>query len=354
VAELEAAVPESVEFVRQRLGLGDRPDPPFRIRFRDAEKLKARAFMSTFQEIQGSEIRPMFVAVAEPLVASQFDLRKALRHEITHCWQLSALGERFYALPRWVQEGLADWASGMGRNRMEELYVQWCSDTGPCPVERLVDGLDGTHAGIDYGEDWLAFAMVDEEFGLPAVQSLVRELFRHANYPGAFQRATGLPFPEFERRARAWAERYVAKDLEERSRYIPAKEAFKSGKWAEAAALYGPYLADDRNRIFRAPALLEQAACRLESGDVAGATGALRASDRTAPVGPLRGRSEILWIRIAEAQGGDAEVERRALAFLEDLGADNAQNTLEARTLLVAARSRSEARAAAPGTPSPR
>ena len=209
VKAIEEAIPAAVAHVAARLGRGDRPPPAFTVRFRDEEQMRLPIRMSVFQELRGTEFRPLIVVGVDDLLDGDFDRVLSLRHEIAHCFHLAALGEPFYRLPSWVKEGLADWASGEGPVHVEGLVRRYGPLRPEAGVDPFVDGLEWRTDGDDYPEAYLAFAMVEEEFGPEASRRLVEELLTHTSYRVAVRRATGLDFPVFEMRARGFARREI-------------------------------------------------------------------------------------------------------------------------------------------------
>lgn len=337
-SEIEAALPAAAEFVQRRLGVLGRPAPPFVVRFRDDEQMGEYLYMSTFQELRGSEFRPLVVVGTNSLLAGNYDAEKVLRHEIAHCWHLAALGEAFYKVPRWVKEGLAEWASGKGDDTLRTTYQRRMSMPGEVGPEAVIDGLDGRQGADDYGENYLAFAMVEELHGIEGVQRLVGELFSTASHSVAFQRVTGLGMAEFESRFRDWAKRRVAKDVAERPLYIAAKAALLAKEPEVAIRRYDAYLREPGHVSFRRIAQFESASARLEVGDLDGASASLESSLAAEPLGFLTGKMRHLSLRIAEKRREWARLEAACVEYLEDFGNENVDRKVEAESLLQAAR----------------
>ena len=337
-AALEAELPGAIEFVRRRLGLGDRPVPPFRVRFRDDEEMGYPIFMNVFQELEDGAVRPLIVVGVDALVAGKYDLRRALRHELAHCWHLWSLGETFYVLPRWVKEGLADWATGPDCDRLRWLYLVECGPPGIDPAVLLVNGLDGRQERSDYAESWLAFLMIEREFGIEAVHRLAAELFSSGSHRVALRRVTGWNYEEFERRARAWASARVREDSGDRAAYVAARKEFVAGENAAAEAAYASYIREHPTGAFRALALAEQAELRILRGDPAGARTSVAAIAGAAPEGSFALWIFHLRIRIARAEKDWPAVERLCLDFIHDFEWTDGRTTLDVRNMLPEAR----------------
>ncbi len=357
--DVEEEIPAAIRDVRDQLGLGDRPVPPFMVRFRDDEQMGFPIFMNTYQELHGNEVRPLIVVGVDSLLNRECNMGNALRHEIAHCWQLAALGDAFYELPCWVKEGMADWATGRGGDRLRELYVLECADPDRDPCARLVSGLEGGPTRREYGEFYMAFAFVEGTLGKGAVQQLASDLFTSTAYRVSFERITGLPFPEFERKARSWAEEHVRKELADRPGYVAGKAAFRKGEFEEADRAYSTYLAGEGTLHFRRIALLEQAECRIEAEDAAGARRLLDLAEAAEPAGPLNDRILHARIRVAKVVEDWAQVQALCYTFIEDFAGNSTDRTRDVRRLLQESCDRGSKAAASPmahpahATPSP-
>jgi hypothetical protein len=336
---VEEEVPAALRDVREQLGLGGRPVPPFVVRFRDDEQMGFQLFMSTFQEVRGKEVLPLVVVGVDALLSGACDYREALRHEIAHCLHLAAAGDAFYGYPHWVNEGLADWATGRKGWRMDWLYATECDGPGWYPPG-LVDGLEGGTARADYAEYYLAFAYVEDAFGTDAVRKLVAGLFDCTAVHTDVRNATGLSFPEFKNRAWVWAADYVRRDMADYPAYLRAKEPFRKGAFAGADQAYGAYLGGKGPLHFRLNALVEQAECRIGTGDAAGARRLLDQAAGTEPVGPLNDRILQDRARAAGVEGDSAAAESLCLDFIRDFAGYDAARTRAVRKLLEESRKR--------------
>ena len=128
-----------------------------------------------------------------------------LRHEFTHC----VLAQRLpagAALPAWVEEGLAVWASGDGDAfvRRSALFRALRRDT-----ESVCDGLESLvsdgHRGADYAEDYLAFVYLSELAGEGAVRSFVTQLLAGKGFAEAIHGACQRGWAAFHAGARIHA-----------------------------------------------------------------------------------------------------------------------------------------------------
>lgn len=128
-----------------------------------------------------------------------------LRHELTH----AVLAQRLpaaVALPAWVEEGLAVWASGDGDAfvRRSALFRALRRDT-----ESVCDGLESLvsdlHRGADYAEDYLAFVYLTELGGEGAVRSFVAQLIAGKGFAEAIHGACQRGWAAFHAGARLHA-----------------------------------------------------------------------------------------------------------------------------------------------------
>lgn len=150
--------------------------------------------------IPGARAIAIRYARIEP--ATPNDLGLALRHELAHL----ALGGGARELPRWLNEGLAMWASGRRPTIRERLEVQRLARAGSLP---RLDDLAATfppHAeevGVAYMESLLFIDALAGEWGEPPLRDFVARALRGARVEAAFEKAIGLPLPAFEDRFRS-------------------------------------------------------------------------------------------------------------------------------------------------------
>lgn len=319
VAEVERLVPEAVKRIRARLGLPAGPTPPFRVRFADIGERPDDLHMSTSEELVGGEVRQALRILTEPLVLRRYDLADTLTHELLHVWHRHALGEPYYDVPKWAREGLSVWAAGQGPGRVALLTVLFGTDPKVAdPVGRLVNGLGGAHTVVDYAEDFLAFAWVEERKGLAGVQALARRLLASADAAGAFADAAGLAFPEVEAAVRGYATTAVSAALVGRDAYLEARRAVDAGPPDAALAAVDAYLAAHPKAPFAPRARYDRALALFRAGRHAEARVAFDAVLRE-PLAELYVDDVLEYrVRIAAASGDAAALETAARAFVRD------------------------------------
>lgn len=136
------------------------------------------------------------------------DLGVELDHEMTHALLRNALGARHGAIPKWVREGLAVWAAGQGKERIDFwMTLAWDK---PDPVAHLLNGLESPeHSLKDYPEDYLAVAALESLKGEEGVRAFVKLLVAGKNAHDAAAGASGKTWEEFE----AFAKEFATKRL---------------------------------------------------------------------------------------------------------------------------------------------
>ena len=128
-------------------------------------------------------------------------LTQVLDHEITHVLLGQAFGPR--PVPRWLQEGLAQWVAG---------------EIGPETTHRLAQGLlgelltldeltagfpdDPLRASLAYAQSADLIAYVAQEYGEEAIITLVQEMAAGKHHNAAFRVATGDSADALDRRWR--------------------------------------------------------------------------------------------------------------------------------------------------------
>jgi hypothetical protein len=129
-------------------------------------------------------------------------LEQVLDHEITHVLLGQAFGAR--PVPRWLQEGLAQWVAG---------------EIGPQTTQRLAEGLlgnlltldqltssfprDPVRANLAYAQSADLIAFVAQEYGEEAIVVLVQQMALGKHHNAAFRIATGEDSDTIDQKWRA-------------------------------------------------------------------------------------------------------------------------------------------------------
>lgn len=196
MAELHARSKEAVE---EALGLSIPPRPRVILAPDDPELLRRYALLA-----RGGEPPPGAVAIAFPArvvvlvrqgaLLDPDELAATYRHELAHL----ALGplqlRRAERLPRWLEEGLAEWVSGRRADMSERSTLGNWARSGSIPRLREWDASFPPHAAAGARAYLISLSFlewVDRQQGGGGARRLVAALERGASLDRAFLEATG-------------------------------------------------------------------------------------------------------------------------------------------------------------------
>jgi hypothetical protein len=145
------------------------------------------------------------------------DLRPTLAHELAHL----ALG-RVGPIPRWFNEGLAEWAAGRRLSQEERTLLERLAHSGDLPsLEDLARSFPphAAEAQVSYLVSLAFVESLADDLGARTVPELVRRIEAGEPFDRAFERAFDAPLRGYELTWRVrMAERYsLARDLWERA-----------------------------------------------------------------------------------------------------------------------------------------
>ena len=170
-------------------------------------------------------------------------LEQVFDHEIVHVLLGQAFGPR--PVPRWLQEGLAQWIAGEYKPETVIALNRGSAVGGLIRLEELSAGFpeNAVRAQLAYAQSADLIAFLQQEHGPEAIQVLVAELSQGTPVNAAFRAATGESVEELDR---AWRSR-----LQESSVAVAAL-LLDSSWWMVPAALalvWGAWMARRRNRV---------------------------------------------------------------------------------------------------------
>jgi outer membrane protein assembly factor BamD (BamD/ComL family) len=316
--EVARLVPLTLRGLAGSLRLPSVPKPRLRVRFRDLEDRQGRAHVETREELHGDVVVQSVVFHTEPLVLDLVDVPRTLAHELVHVLHRDRLQEDYYGVPEWVREGMALYAAEQGPDRVREILATEVTHAGDL-VARLVDGLstDADHDFTDYAEDVLAFEWVAKAKGAPAARALVVDLLSTPDWKGAFERASGMPFPRFEEAARAAARERIEAEVPALDEYRAARALLDRGE-TEAAKRSLERIRAARAHPARAAAIRDLATIHLRAGRLDEAQGALDALEGEPLATAFRDDAAIRRVTLAATRGKGDEAKALAQAALRD------------------------------------
>jgi tetratricopeptide (TPR) repeat protein len=136
------------------------------------------------------------------------DVHAALVHEFIHGAMREMMGaERYYALPKWIREGIAVWGAGQLRERCLNIIAgAFLQKQGS---QELLCELKLPKNPVDtYLMDAMLFEMISQNQGEDAVRNLLAEIMTGNDYIRAFERMTGFDWQELSWRKERFASMY--------------------------------------------------------------------------------------------------------------------------------------------------
>jgi hypothetical protein len=185
---------------------------PLFIHFEDgapAGAENALAYVRLGQTSQGFAQELVVNLAADAGAGMDFD--RIFYHEMTHAVMNDAVGsEASLKIPHWVQEGLAQYVSGEGKNRVTQAAGQFKKSQ----VKALLYNLEGPYTGAAYPQYYLAIECLYEKHSVNAVQALVRDLIQGKSTTDSIEDVTGLSWDKFQEEVRD----YSLKSLQDKAR----------------------------------------------------------------------------------------------------------------------------------------
>jgi hypothetical protein len=130
------------------------------------------------------------------------DFDKIFYHEMTHAVLNDAVGgEASVKIPHWVQEGLAQYVSEEGKDRV----IEEAQTVKKSQARYLLADLDGPYTGRAYPQYYLAIECLYEKHTVNAVQALVRNLILGKSTLDAVEDSTGLDWVKFQDEVREYS-----------------------------------------------------------------------------------------------------------------------------------------------------
>jgi len=145
-----------------------------------------------------------------------FNFQKVFEHELLHAMLNDAVGpDGVPNIPIWFHEGLAVYGAEQGDQMVRSYVAQYAQQ----PAEFFINGLESLHTGLDYAEDFLAFAYIHQEHGLTGLHNFIREVVsRKGDIPGALSYTCSEDWDTFQQKARTYALEKI-KDIKREPRF---------------------------------------------------------------------------------------------------------------------------------------
>lgn len=173
---------------------------PLQIRFADGVPGGTEynlAYVGLSQTKDGFQQELVINVPAVDRAPSHFE--RVFYHEMTHAVMNDALGgEAAMKIPHWVQEGLAQYVSDEGNERVALISKR----VRKSQANQLLRPLNGPYSPSAYPQYYLAIYCMEKEYSVNAVQAFVRNLIFGKTVSEAIQESTGVPWEKFEDQVR--------------------------------------------------------------------------------------------------------------------------------------------------------
>ncbi len=209
-------------------------------------------------------IRPEFV------MSGRVRLEPEVTHEMVHAVMRDLMeAETYYAVPRWVREGVALWAAGQGPDRVQQILI---SNRSFSRLGLAFPGLDQGKAGLHrYGEYYLAVDYIASR-GSGTLKSFVSEIVRGTEVAELVKKLLDLRWNQFvgecQAHAREYAESILPADWDE---FIAIEAADEARDYPESRRLAEAFLeAHVDSPMISEVLYFHGKACRLSKAPAAG------------------------------------------------------------------------------------
>ena len=150
----------------------------------------------------GRQFSQELVVNMDATAGTPLEFDKIFYHEMTHAVLNDAIGgEASLKIPHWVQEGLAQYVSEEGKDRVSQAAQSYRKSQ----VKALLWDLDGPYSAIAYPQYYLAIEYLHEKHSVNAVQALVSNLILGKSVVDTVEENTGLSWVRFQDEVRAYS-----------------------------------------------------------------------------------------------------------------------------------------------------
>lgn len=127
-------------------------------------------------------------------------IEKIVPHEVGHVLVARALGPALPALPRWANEGIAEYVAGERASQVDPLALQAVGRGSALDIAHLdaAFGSGGERTALAYAQSASLVHFLVARRGEPVITNLLRALRQTGSFDSALQQAAGLPLRELE------------------------------------------------------------------------------------------------------------------------------------------------------------
>jgi len=176
---------------------------PLLIRFDDGAPPGVEHALAYVQLMQNNgSFAQQLVVNLDATAVNPMDFDKIFYHEMTHAVLNDVVGgEASGKIPHWVQEGLAQYISEEGKDRV----IEEAQSVKKSQAHFLLADLEGPYTARAYPQYYLAIEYLNEKHTVNAVQALVRNLILGKSTVDAVEDSTGLPWAKFQDEVREYS-----------------------------------------------------------------------------------------------------------------------------------------------------
>ncbi|MBW1809124.1 MAG: tetratricopeptide repeat protein, partial [Deltaproteobacteria bacterium] len=206
-SKLEKTRDQAQAATAEKTGLLIGNSSDFVIRFKDTELFSD--FGASIQPLRLADGQVNLVTLSSRhFILGIMDVQASLVHEFIHGAMREMMGaERYYALPKWIREGIAVWGAGQLRERCLNL-IAGAFIKKQDPQKLLCEFKLPKNPVDNYLMDAMLFEFISQNQGDQAVRNLLAEIMTGNDYTQAFEQVTGFDWAELSWRKERFANMY--------------------------------------------------------------------------------------------------------------------------------------------------
>lgn len=127
-------------------------------------------------------------------------IEKIVPHEVGHVMIGRALGPALFALPRWANEGIAEYVAGERAAQVDPVALRAIGRGAALDLRDLDDAIrsGGERAGLAYAQSASLVNFLVAERREPVIADLLAALRERGDFESALQQSAGFSLPELE------------------------------------------------------------------------------------------------------------------------------------------------------------
>jgi len=283
LASLCAEAEKARQEVWEALGLAETDKVRFEVLLTDLGRYTTGTRAWTTTILRGDTPGVAVFVASEPLMGGITDVRKILKHEITHCVQMHYQGDNMWRPPTWLREGVAMWVSGEAK---DEVNVELLANPDQMADVSMITSrvrFRSMEYPWSYVAGAMAFNVLESRVGQKKCTQIVRNLVRSEEWEGLMGEA-GLTAEAWEETARGAIATALAGESVCLWDLLECKKLAERGHFEEAATKCDLYLSRFPDSVLAPMALFGRGYCRVSMGLNREAMEDFRAFRKVAPL----------------------------------------------------------------------